>query len=157
MSRWSRSSSTRPRRQLAAELYKLNGLDGRVVVRGKCGPDDLADLTRDGVSLVICDCEGDEVVLLDPVRVPGLARSFVLVETHDFVVPGVTDQLQRRFVATHDIQVIWQRDRRREDFPFSDWYIRRMQDLDFAGVMSEHRPNRMRWLWMRPIAEGTRP
>jgi SAM-dependent methyltransferase len=139
-------------RQLAQELFALNGLDGRITVRGKCEPDDLADLTNAGVSLIICDCEGDENVLLDPARVTGLARSFVLVETHEFVIPGVTDQIQRRFAATHDIEVIWQRYRRREEFPLSDWYIRRMQDLDLDGVMSEDRPIRMQWLWMTPTA-----
>jgi len=141
-------------RQLANELYVLNGLDGRIVTRGKCRPDDLAELTRHGVVLVICDCEGDEIGLLDPGRVPGLTRSYVLVETHEFVVAGVTDQLRQRFAATHDIEVIWQRDRRREDFPLSDWYIRRMQDLDLAGAMSEGRPIRMQWLWMKPTARA---
>jgi hypothetical protein len=139
-------------RQLASEVYALNGLNRRVVVRGKCAPDDLADLTHEGVSLVICDCEGDEIVLLDPARVPGLAQSFVLVETHEFVSPGVTDELQRRFSATHDIEVIWARDRCRQDFPLSNWYIRRMQDLDLDAAMSEHRPILMQWLWMKPNA-----
>jgi hypothetical protein len=142
-------------RQLAAELYALNGLDGRIVVRGKCGPDELAEATHHGRSLVICDCEGDEITLLDPDRVPGLTRSFILVEMHEFVVPGVTDQLQRRFAATHEISVICQRDRRRQDFPFSDWYIRRMQDLDLDGIMCEDRPIRMQWLSMTPIGWET--
>jgi hypothetical protein len=141
-------------RQMAAELYALNGLEGRVVVKGRCGPDDLANLTRDGISLVLCDCEGDEVELLDPGRVAGLARSFLMVETHEFVVPGVTDLLRRRFARTHDIETIWQRERRRADFPISDWYIRRMQELDLKGVMSEDRPIQMQWLWMRPTADA---
>jgi hypothetical protein len=135
---------------LANELYALNGLAGRIVARGKCEPEDLANLTRDGVTLVICDCEGYEVQLLDPGRVPGLARSFMLVETHEFIVPGVSDQLRRRFAMTHDIEVIWQRDRRRADFPLSDWYIRCMQESDLVEAMSEYRPSGMQWLWMRP-------
>ena len=69
---------------------------------------------------------------------------------NEFAVPGVTERLRGRFAATHDIEVIWQRDRRREDFPLTDRYIRWMQDLDLAGVVTEGRPIRMQWLWMRP-------
>jgi hypothetical protein len=139
-------------RAMAEELVRRNGLGRRVTVRGECFPADLAELTRDGVSLVVSDCEGAEARLLDPAAVPGLARSYILVETHEFVIRGVTADLRARFAPTHRIEEVVQEDRRREDFPIADWYIRRMQAHDVLGALDEARPERMRWLWMEPRA-----
>jgi len=137
-------------RELAEELVRRNGLDRQVTIRKGCAPADLAEVTQKGVSLVVCDCEGAEAQLLDLGSAPGLAQSYILVETHEFVVPGVTETLRRQFTPTHDIEEIWQEPRRREDFPLTDWYIRRMQTIDLLGVMDEARPVRMQWLWMKP-------
>ena len=137
-------------RNLAEELIRMNGVSGTVTLMGKCEAHDLAALTLQGTSLVVSDCEGYESELLNMDRVPGLMRSYILVETHDFIVAGVTDLLLDRFAATHDIVRITQLNRRREDFPISDWYIRRMQELDLQGAMSEGRPVTMDWLWMIP-------
>jgi len=87
-------------RRAAEELAQLNGVETRVELRGHRRPDDLASLTAEGVSLIVCDCEGNEAVLLDPAAVPGLVRSYILVETHDFVIRGITYDLSRRFKLT---------------------------------------------------------
>jgi hypothetical protein len=137
-------------RRTAEELARLNGLAGQVAVRGECVPGDLAELTREGAALIVCDCEGAEARLLDPAACPGLARAYLLVETHEFVVPGVTEVLRHRFASTHRIEEIWQEPRRRQDFLLTDWYIRRMQDHDLVGALDEARPVRMQWLWMEP-------
>ena len=61
----------------------------RVEVRGKCEPHDLAEaLGHEDSAVVICDVEGYEEVLLDPVEVPRLTNTAILVELHDFVIPG---------------------------------------------------------------------
>ncbi len=93
-----------------AQLASLNGVTNRVIVRGKCDSDELQSLPLDG-AVVICDCEGYELELLDPVKVPELSRAILLVELHDCFVPGLSDKLLERFKDTHDISLISIRER----------------------------------------------
>lgn len=87
-----------------------NGVGSRVQALGQADPAALAALPVTE-ALVICDCEGYEAVVLDPELVPWLARSAMLVELHDFAVPGATATVRGRFAATHDIAIVRQRPR----------------------------------------------
>ncbi len=162
-------------RQLA-EMARINGVADRVEVRGKCEPADLQEalatalaepVTPEGKRTlaepaahgpggpaVVCDVEGYEQALLDPVAVPVLRGASVLVELHDFIVPGVTEELLRRFESTHEIQHIWQQERRREDFPWSTVGTRLLPRRYLDWAVSEWRPERMAWLWMKPKASA---
>ncbi len=55
-------------------------------------------------ALCVVDCEGFEDDLLDPKAAPALRHSDLLVETHDFARPGVTERLAQRFRDTHDVE-----------------------------------------------------
>jgi hypothetical protein len=142
------------------EMAKINRVLDRMEIHGRCQPADLQlrlvarrrELARviARPCLVVCDVEGDEQVLLDPVAVPSVRAAFVLVETHDFICPGILDELRRRFAPSHDIQYIWQCPRTRAEFPFRSpgtWLFPKSY-LDWA--VSEWRPVRMSWLWMKP-------
>jgi hypothetical protein len=133
-------------------LAGLNGVAGRVAVREKCDPDGLAAHLGGGRQLVICDCEGDEMTLLDPRRVPALASAFLLVELHDFIIPGCGAAIESRFRATHRVERVWQTQRAGSEFPYSDWYIRCLPSSYLDWTVSEWRPERMSWLWMEPNA-----
>ena len=150
----------RPGREALQKMTFLNGVHHRVQIRGHCEPIDLKAILESGKDelprvldqppFVICDVEGDEDRLLDPAVVPGLRTTRILVETHEFIQPGITDELRRRFVPTHSIESIWQAPRSRADFPFSSpatWLLPKSY-LDWA--VSEWRPVRMCWLWMKP-------
>jgi hypothetical protein len=103
-------------------------------------------------TLLICDVEGAEAYLLDPLRVPALVTMHILVELHDFVLDGLSDVMRSRFQATHEIERIWQEDRSRSDFPYRSFYTRCFPSyMDIA--VSESRPCRMSWYWMRPKHE----
>ncbi len=54
-------------------------------------------------SLLICDCEGYEFVLLDPTRVPNLSTATMIVESHDQPPWGKHADLIERFSTTHFI------------------------------------------------------
>lgn len=58
-------------RQALHEMVRINEVHERVTVRGRCEPEDLASELRgrDHVA-IICDVEGYEEKLLDPVAVP---------------------------------------------------------------------------------------
>lgn len=140
-----------PKGELATRLTaELNGVAERVSVRGRCASSELASVLGGPRTLVICDCEGDEQNLLDPATIPDLVAASILVEVHDFIVPGLGDQLEARFAASHDVERIWQTDRASADFPYSDWYSKLLPRRYLEWVVSECRPERMSWLWMSP-------
>jgi hypothetical protein len=99
---------------------------------------------------VLCDVEGEEQQLLDPLTVPSLRTALVLVETHDFIRPGITEELRRRFAPTHEIQCLWQTSRSRADFPFRSPGTCLLPKSYLDWAVSEWRLTRMCWLWMKP-------
>ena len=125
-------------RRLAAE----NGVAERVEVGGLFGHEDFEAL--EGPRVVVCDIEGAERELLDPARAPSLARTDILVECHDGMVPGVTNLLASRFAASHAITRIG-RALAPETLPA---WLERFSDLDRLLALWEWRAGPTPWLWM---------
>lgn len=135
------------------EMCALNQVADRVEVRGKCEPSDLlAALKNAAAPVVVCDVEGYEEKLLDFQKVPLLAGACILVELHDFIIPGITEELKKRFSATHRIKHIWQQPRHREQFPWRTFGTSLLPTSYLDWSVSEWRPVRMAWLWMEPNA-----
>jgi hypothetical protein len=133
------------------EMCGLNQVSNRVTVRGKCEPSDLGIVLEEVADpVIICDVEGYEEKLLDLQTVPSLARAAILVELHDYLIPGITDKLKRRFEATHRIKHIWQQERSRLQFPWSTFGTRLLPKSYLDWSVSEWRPVQMAWLWMEP-------
>jgi hypothetical protein len=140
-------------RQTLAELMALNNVaPERIELRGLCTPPELdALLAGCACPAVLMDVEGFEALLLDPLRVPHLARSRLIVEYHDFALPGLRDELCRRMDPTHAITVIDQQPRRAGDLPASDPLIRLLPAGLRRRVLSEQRPfSHHGWLWLAP-------
>ena len=138
-------------RQALKEMLRMNDVDSRVEVQGKCEISDLQlALQRADHSLILCDVEGDEERLLNPEVLPELRRAHLLVEMHDFIHPGITERMTQRFDQTHVVERIWQEPRSRSEMPwrtFGTAFLSRKY-LDWA--VSEWRPVRMSWLWITP-------
>jgi len=94
---------------------------------------------------VIIDCEGCELHLLDPGRVPNLRVSDVLVELHDFIDRSISPTIISRFADTHDISLVNSLERDPSTYPaletFNDW--------DRHVAVAEFRPEQMQWAFMR--------
>jgi glycosyltransferase involved in cell wall biosynthesis/predicted O-methyltransferase YrrM len=103
-------------RQYCAKLAALNGVEDRIDIRGACTLEDMREVVSDR-SLLVMDCEGAEVELLQPDAVPGLVNSTILVELHDFLVPGAGAAVRARFEQTHDVQTRTATIRSGDDFP----------------------------------------
>lgn len=86
-------------------LAEANSCVDRVRVAGELTTARLAELAGPD-TVILVDCEGAEDMLLDIARAPGLAASTLLVETHDFLVPGSRGRLMDRFAGTHAVEVI---------------------------------------------------
>jgi len=132
---------------------EANGVGERGRSLGRADVDVLAALpvpTGHG-ALVICDCEGFERELIDPVRIPWLADSALCVELHDFAAPGVTDILRTRLSDTHELAVVEQQPR-----DAAVWASRAVVDFDDAAQMCDEIrrwgdvPLRGRWLLATP-------
>ena len=53
------------------------------------------------------DVEGFETVLLDPVEIPALKKSTILVELHEmYSTADCTSTIENRFQDTHEIQLV---------------------------------------------------
>jgi hypothetical protein len=139
--------------KLLGEVARRNGVEDRVGVKGFCRPEDLqgelkaADSRR---TLVIVDAEGAEDVLLDPVRVPLIKNVSILVELHDFLVPGVTDRVFERFEPTHTIARFDQQERTIDENLCQTWLVRKLPAKYPLEILSEKRPTLMHWFWMQP-------
>jgi len=92
-------------RRLCARVASVNGVAGRVVIEGACRPERLDDDAL-GRVLILCDCEGCELDLLQPDRHPLLQTATLLVELHDSVEPTTTSRILRRFARTHDAEIV---------------------------------------------------
>jgi hypothetical protein len=138
--------------RLIEEMARLNGVQGRVTVRGKCERADLARGLGEGPrqTLVFCDAEGYELILLDPLRLAGLTDACILVELHDFLVAGIADELRGRFGASHTVEHIQEGTRSARDYPHTDWYIRLFPRRWRQRAVNEGRPARMAWLYLEP-------
>ena len=134
----------RLRSQLAT-IAEHNGVADRVRIEGECDVEALRGLAGDD-TLIVSDCEGGELVLLDPVVLPDLARSAMLVETHDLLVAGATQVVADRFAETHVIGRADSTARFVDDVPDIDFMPLVSQQLS----ISEFRRGPQAWLTLRP-------
>ena len=83
----------------------LNSVERRITVRGKCDSDALAKFDLDD-SLIIMDCEGAEIDILQGILLPRLSKTWLLIELHDSFRPGASRILYQRFHHSHEMEFI---------------------------------------------------
>lgn len=130
---------------LCTALAALNGVADRVEIGGLVTHADF-DIALRIDTVVICDIEGAEVELLDPVAAPGLTQARILVECHDCISPGISATLTTRFAASHHVQRI---DRALDASALPPW-MEELSDLDRLIALWEWRTGPTPWLWMTP-------
>jgi hypothetical protein len=138
-------------RALCTQLAELNAVSERVIVGGAVDAETLARHVeaagpRTGV---ICDCEGAELWLLREEDAPRFAQADLIIELHDFAVPGCGDEIVRRLSRTHYVSRIAARHRRGDETT----YLRRLPDRLRTFAADENRPPGMEWAVCVPRAE----
>ena len=83
---------------------RLNGVKN-VRVRGRLDTRALQDLLVHG-AFVFSDCEGFEIELLDPIKVPMLRTATLIVELHDMIDPRCSSTINRWFRESHLVTII---------------------------------------------------
>lgn len=133
--------------QVCSTAAALNDVADRVVIRGACTPESLQhDLAESARSLVICDCEGYELTLIDPAIVPALRRATLIIETHDFLHRGLTEALIARLAPTHTVSLGREGGRNPNEHPF----LQGLHSIDRWLTMCEYRPETMQWIHAAP-------
>lgn len=117
----------------AEELATLNNLTN-VEFRSECTHAELNAFSNKN-TLVFCDIEGFENILLDPVKVPNLQNVDLIIESHDFIIEGVSELLIQRFIKTHKISIA-------VDYPFKLNQYQTPNDASkeqFERIVNEYR------------------
>lgn len=130
---------------LCGALARQNGVTAQVELGGALSPAELQACLQPG-AVVICDIEGGETTLLDPLATPALRDAHILVECHDCLTPGISDLLQGRFAASHRIR---RHDRVLAVDLLPAW-MEELSDLDRLLALWEWRGGPTPWLWMTP-------
>lgn len=97
---------------------------------------------------VLMDCEGYEGLMLDLEKVPSLAKTTVLVEMHDCLYKGLTDNIVYRFNESHSMEGITQGTKNYHIEPITE-----LSDTDKLILNNENRPCTMHWIYMIPNTE----
>jgi hypothetical protein len=138
------------RRRLCAEMARANGVAERVVMAGACDGAALAALAS-GHPLVVCDCEGYELDLLQPDVIPGLRGCDLLVELHDSANPIISETILARFAPSHDLTLIQSAEMHPADYPA----LLSLGADDQRFALSEERPPGMQWVFMQAKRAGS--
>lgn len=59
-----------------------------------------------GRTLVVCDCEGHEAELFASDRIDRWRHADLLIETHDFLIPGTAAAISARLAPTHVVEIV---------------------------------------------------
>lgn len=136
---------------LIAEQAERNGVRERISIRGGCDTEVLSEtLSEASSTLIFCDVEGYEKILLDPQKIPSLYDTHMLVEVHDHKVAGTSKALQERFASTHRICHIPQQTRTLQDLPTPDFLLERIPLLAHRYALNEYRAPATYWMWFEP-------
>lgn len=89
-----------------------------VELRGQCTKHKLLEALALDDSIMIMDVEGYENELLDAEVCAAMKNCRVIIETHDHLIPNVTNTLKGRLSRTHNIELIVFGERTKRDLPF---------------------------------------
>ena len=102
---------------------------------------------QDQKTLVLCDIEGAEKKLLDPIKASSLIGMDIIVEAHDCFDKTISMTLTKEFSDTHTIEIIQDNgDRKLEEVP--NWFSN-MANLDQLLATWEWRSGPTPWLVMK--------
>lgn len=124
----------------------------QVEVHGTCDSAALKQaLQGAGPTLLVCDIEGAEAELLDPSMINILCSTYLLVEVHEGLVPGLGAVLADRFASTHRLQWFHQANRKRKDFPLKGYFASLYPQGHIISLLDESRRRRTDWFMAEPL------
>lgn len=95
---------------------------------------------KDRIDLIICDCEGEEINLLNPKQFQWQKESDIVVEIHPFYKEKSIGELISRFKKTHEINLIY------DDFEEDDKIARILIGFGLQKLKYDKHPTH-RWIF----------
>jgi hypothetical protein len=137
-------------RSQTRRLAGLNLVSERIHIFKQCTPFRLSELLEGG-TLVISDIEGQECVLLDPAKAPGLRSADLLIEVHEEATGLVKaeQRLAERFSASHTIQRRVSHDREEWMGENQSLWQDRVSRKRMVKFLDEARSGPQVWLWAK--------
>jgi len=134
--------------EVCTALAQKNDVSSRVKVGALFKPEDFEAYGGQKV-LVLCDIEGAEKDLLNPEVAPALKGMDLIVESHECLLPGITQLLINRFKDTHQITLVQDNGQRQlQDAP--QWF-NNLAHLDQLLATWEWRSGATPWLVMKAM------
>lgn len=132
-------------RKNSKELKELNKIMN-IEINAECTHEELNFKSKEN-TLIFCDIEGFEKILLDPQKVPNLKYVDLIIESHDSFVPNITEDLIARFYMTHTIRII-------VDYPYrvKKYYTpKQVTQAQYNYIIDERRSKYMKFIYMESI------
>lgn len=135
-------------RRQTERLARLNDVENRVTTGRYCTHSDIRDHSENK-TLVVCDIEGFERSLIDPLSCPTLLNCDLLVEIHEVEESfSMLELVKNRFMESHQIREVTAE-------PRDVWIQSVISDRRLAKSRSlieeavdEHRTVGQKWLWI---------
>ena len=137
--------------EVCAALAQKNAVSDRVKVGALFKPEDFQSYANQKV-LVLCDIEGAEKELLNPEVAPALKGMDLIVESHECLIPGMTQTLIERFKETHRITLV--QDNGQRQLKDSPQWFNNLAHLDQLLATWEWRSGATPWLVMQAKQSG---
>ncbi|MGF1740835.1 class I SAM-dependent methyltransferase [Vibrio profundum] len=128
--------------KLTEKLAKENDLQN-ITISGECSHTELNEVCKNN-SLVFCDIEGGEHALLNPNLVPNFVNVDLIIESHDCIIPNITEELIERFKGTHNISVMIDYPNRVKEYEFPQ----EPTESELKLIFDERRSKYMRFLYL---------
>jgi len=132
-------------RKNTLENKNINSLNN-VEVLAECTHEELNVKSKKN-TLVFCDIEGFEDILLDMEKAPNLKYVDMLIESHDCFIPNMTERLISRFCKTHTINIIVDYPFRVKNYSTLDSYSQEKYDF----IVNEGKAKNMKFLYLKSI------
>jgi len=137
-------------RHQTRKLARINCVQGRVHVLRYCSCKEITQRAS-ACTLIICDIEGFERSLLDPITCPSLLNIDILVEVHEKDwLPSTLQLLKGRFSNTHLVTEVTSESRDKWLEAFESVIPNMIIDQKLLHeAVDECRSNGQKWLWMK--------
>jgi hypothetical protein len=126
----------------------LNGVGARVRAQGILHLPALEEFLHNDRSMIVMDCEGAELDLLDPSAAPSLCRADIVVELHPDMRPEVETVISSRFTATHSIERI---NPAKSDTKLAIAATATLSEADRRAAVDERRGKTL-WFYLESVA-----
>lgn len=134
-------------RDATRRAAELNGVGGqRWQFAAAFDPETFQPPAEGERGLMFVDCEGCEASFCESIPASVFARISLLIESHDFIVPGIGKRLAAHFASTHDVKMIREGGRDPNRFEI----LRKLDGFERLLAVTEDRPEAMYWVWAVP-------